>query len=274
MARTDLRELARLANVAGDMRAGRFYENKRKEAENLLSDLADKAKKAASGDYKGEKVVETAKFLSNFFGPVGKVVSMGLSALDAYKDKKHAADKVAKFKKLVSNLPKGLYGDYLSQNFDALLSQVEQSQRASSTQSLISNLTSLGLKSGAMDKFSPVVQDTIKEIVPGLKWGGEKIPKNLLKDILPKSAKSTDGLGQLFQGNQFEKALAEGWELGGKPNWMQAAIGKNILGGSPSLFDYYQFLSPKAIKMIRGKQEATVPTAPYLRRPSLRRRIR
>ena len=41
-----LRELARLANVAGDMRAAKFYEGKRKGAEALLSKMTDKAKKA------------------------------------------------------------------------------------------------------------------------------------------------------------------------------------------------------------------------------------
>lgn len=42
----------------------------------------------------------------------------------------------------------------------------------------------------------------------------------------------------------------------------------------PSLYDYFQLLGPQATKMLRGREEATSPQAPYMQRQSLRRRIR
>ena len=248
-----LRELARLANVAGDMRAAKFYEGKRKGAEALLSKMTDKAKKAASGDYKGEKFVEAAKFLGKFIPGIGTAVSTAASAYDAYADKKHAKDKTEKFKNLRSQLPKGMYGDYLSQNFDALLSQVEQSQKASANKSLLSNLLGIGVGTGAVDKLSDPIQKTLEQYLPQLE----------LRSMIP---------GEKILGDKLKKGLSS--ELSEYSMSDLSSMGLTEKRNLPSLFDYFQLLEPQVMKMIRGSQEAISPQAPYMQRPSLRRRIR
>ena len=248
-----LRELARLANVAGDMRAAKFYEGKRKGAEALLSKMTDKAKKAASGDYKGEKFVEAAKFLGKFIPGIGTAVSTAASAYDAYADKKHAKDKTEKFKNLRSQLPKGMYGDYLSQNFDALLSQVEQSQKASANKSLISNLLGIGVSTGVVDKLSDPIQKTLEQYLPQLE----------LRSMIP---------GEKILGDKLKKGLSS--ELSEYSMSDLSSMGLTEKRNLPSLFDYFQLLEPQAMKMLRSGQEATSPQAPYMQRPSLQRRIR
>ena len=248
-----LRELARLANVAGDMRAAKFYEGKRKGAEALLSKMTDKAKKAASGDYKGEKFVEAAKFLGKFIPGIGTAVSTAASAYDAYADKKHAKDKTEKFKNLRSQLPKGMYGDYLSQNFDSLLSQVEQSQKAFANKSLLSNLLGIGVGTGVVDKLSDPIQKTLEQYLPQLE----------LRSMIP---------GEKILGDKLKKGLSS--ELSEYSMSDLSSMGLTEKRNLPSLFDYFQLLEPQAMKMIRGSQEAISPQAPYMQRPSLRRRIR
>ena len=177
-----LRELARLANVTGDIRAGKFYEGKRKEAEALLSRMTDKAKKEASGNYAGEGLIEGVKFLGKFIPGIGTAVSTAAAVVDAFKDKQQQKKSVQNFEKMRSQIPKGIYGDYLSQNFDALLSQVEQSQKASANKSLISNLLGIGVGTGAVDNLlSPPVQKTLEKYFPQLELR-DKIPGAKLTD--------------------------------------------------------------------------------------------
>tara|TARA_R110002020_G_scaffold138354_2_gene308279 strand:- start:10288 stop:10977 length:690 start_codon:yes stop_codon:yes gene_type:complete len=222
-----LRELARLANVTGDIRAGQFYDRKRKDAEALLSRMTDEAKNAASSNYAGEGLIEGIKFLGKFIPGIGTAVSTVASAADAIKDKQHQKQSTQGLEAMRSKIPKGMYGDYLSQNFEALLSQVEQSQKASANKSLISNLLGIGVGTGAVDNLlSPTVQKTLEKYLPQLE----------LRDKIP-GEKLTDAK-------------------------------------LPSLFDYFQLLEPQAMKMLRGRQEATSPQAPYMQRPSFQRRIR
>ena len=201
-----LMELARLGNVGGDIRLGQWHEKKRKEAERALSSLTDKAKKAASGDYKGEKWLEAGKFISNFIPVYGKAINMALSGIDILADKAKAKKGVREFKRL-SPQSKGPYGDYLSQNFNALLSQVEQTQKASAKQSLLSNLMSMGMKSGITDKLDTVGKETLGRMFPQMGLQDIKMPKLSGKssgwvNALSKGDKSNPGIKELYGGLQ------------------------------------------------------------------------
>ena len=55
---TTLQELARLANVGGDIRYGQEQPRLQQKAENLLSRLTDKAAKKAEGDPKTENFMD------------------------------------------------------------------------------------------------------------------------------------------------------------------------------------------------------------------------
>jgi len=243
-----LMELARLGNVGGDIRLGQWHEKKRKEAERALSSLTDKAKKAASGDYKGEKWLEAGKFISNFIPVYGKAINMALSGIDILADKAKAKKGVREFKRL-SPQSKGPYGDYLSQNFNALLSQVEQTQKASAKQSLLSNLMSIGGKSGITDKLGPVEKETLGKMFPQMGLQGITPGENILNKFLSKKLVSGDM---------------------GITDYVKAAGAHQL----PSLYDYFELLQPRLQKGLRGRGEATSPAAPYMQRPSIRRRIR
>ena len=88
-----LKELARIANVGGDIKLGQWYDDMRRQAEAALAATTDKAKALSSGDYKGEKILEGLKFASSFFGPIGKGVGAGLSLIDMLADAKKAKKK-------------------------------------------------------------------------------------------------------------------------------------------------------------------------------------
>ena len=287
---TSLREIARLANIGGDIDLKRAHHAQQRRAEYELSDLTDKAKKAASGDYEGEKVLEAAKFISSFFGPVGKAVSVGLSGIDILADKKKAKIAVQDFKK--KRPPgTGAYGDYLSQNFNALLGQVEQSQKASSKQSLLSNLMSMGMKSGVTDKLAeaagPGGKEALSKILPQHELGKistegamEHVTGGLKKGLKGMTQGLKDKLN--FQPDERTLEVLQGLKgklqtMGEKvtpwnDKWLAEQVFKEGLD-SPMLSDYFEFLQPKFQRRLRRGGQSTAPAAPHMQRPSIRRRI-
>ena len=159
-----LREIRRLLNVRGDIQLGQEYEKKKNKAERKSARLADKGKKAISGDYKGEKFLEFGKFVTSFI-PGAKPLNMLLTAIDVAADQKKANKEIKEFEKLRPS-GKGLYGDYELQNFESIFSQVKQAQKASSKQSIISGLMGIGIKSGITKGLPKHAQDALKTIFP------------------------------------------------------------------------------------------------------------
>lgn len=187
-----IRELARRANVGGDIELQQFREKQRLEAEGALSKFADATKAKTTGKYQGEDVVETAKFLSSFlsfFPPTAALaapINLALTGLDATLDQTSSKKKEKELKslkdKLISQYEGSTSAEYLSGNIGELSSQAKQALSGQRKADLIST----GLDVGMEFLKIPGVKDKIKnskfltmliEKIPFKELGDTKLTK-------------------------------------------------------------------------------------------------
>jgi len=144
-----IQELARLANVGGDIRRQRMNQERRAEAEELLSKRADQAKKLSKKKMKGGKLLDALKFGASFFGPTGQAVSAALSLVDAFSTAK-ALDKFkGQFDTDIPDELKGTpYENILKSQIGGLKEQLEGALTSRKQANTLQELLTAGLKFG------------------------------------------------------------------------------------------------------------------------------
>ena len=194
MAKTSLQEIARLANVSGDIRFQKESKGKSNYA-NLILDAMTNMASTTSGDYKGEKWVEGLKFASKFVPVIGKPLSAGFSVIDMLADKKYSKKQLERMKNMPIEGVGGAYKDIMQSHKDALVRRVEKEGKASNLQSLMNNLLNIGVQSGIPGKMSKGPMKTmVKTLFPSTKLAGTQ----LNKDLLPKMQGGEDAIGKIL----------------------------------------------------------------------------
>ena len=145
-----IQELARLANVGGNIRRQRMNRERRAKAEKLLSERTDQAKELSKKEMKGGKFLDAIKFGASFFGPTGQAVSAALSLVDAFA----TAKALDKFKsEFDTNIPKELkgtpYESILKSQIGGLEEQLEGALTSRKQANTLQELLTAGLKLGS-----------------------------------------------------------------------------------------------------------------------------
>ena len=263
-----LQELARLANVGGDIRFQKHREGQRKSAERELSKRTDEAQRLSEKKMKGGWLLDALKFGAGFAGPIaGKAIGAGLNLVDILATA-HATKKWEK--QFDKSIPKHLrgtaYADYLKQNLSGLQDQLSQSLGSRRKANLYQELLSGGMKLGSMPVFGGAGAKTMPSIMPS----GEQAldPEGIPLDFLGgSSSKAAEKLSFLDKFLPKDEALSE--------TLTQTIPGYGLAraGMDANLFQYGELGLPLIQSLMRGKQQATSPAAPRYQTPSIRRRI-
>ena len=161
---TSLQELARLANVGGDIAYGRDTKEKQIRAENFLSNVTDAAQRRAKGNVGKQNFIDFAKFATKFIPGAGPLISSAISVYDISEDAKRAKKAGAK----LSAKDKMKWGgskfeDMITQNISALDSQLKGVAKGQLKSSLINNLLSIGMNVGSMPGAGELSDKAIEE---------------------------------------------------------------------------------------------------------------
>ena len=159
-----LEEIGRLANVGGDILYGKKIKKDRTDAERLIASLTNEAQDKAKGDTSKQNWLDVLKFGSKFLGPMGPLISTGLSIADIIGDAKRAKNITmnlnAKDRRRISG---SKYKDTILQNLSALDSQVKGAAKGQLKSSLLNNLLSIGMNVGSLPGAGELSDKAIEE---------------------------------------------------------------------------------------------------------------
>ena len=228
-----IREMARRANIGGDIKLRQFREQQRERAEDALSKFADAAKSKTSGKYAGEDAVELLKFISSFSkDPLAVALNTALTGVDAGADFTSSKKKEKELKSfrdaLLSQYESSPYAQYLSANVGQLSSQAQQSLSGQRKADLMSKALDFGKKGVKLveGKKGEMLKETLEKYNPLGKLEDVKV-KDAFKEIFKKA-----GEGSVKQGG--EEILEEGAKKGLLKNLVDRLGFGPKAGASPS----------------------------------------
>ena len=260
-----------------EVKERQWWEKGAGKAEEVISNIVGVGSKI-SEDYKGEKVVGALKLLSSIFGGPFKVpLKVALSGIDYMADKKYAK-KITKEVEALKPKGKGPQAEYEREQYEAILSQVNQAAQGAGKASLLSNLMDVGM---AFDVPGKLKTSGLFQDKPWMKdWLSKKMPQTMLSEFQP---------GKKFVEQKVKSPLHEmlksklNIELG-IPSIPESAESVAKYGATkdlikynklmpflkeieaPSGYDWFSLLNPYYNKAIRGKPELSVLEAPRRRR--------
>tara|TARA_R100000808_G_C2155153_1_gene166927 strand:+ start:1425 stop:2231 length:807 start_codon:yes stop_codon:yes gene_type:complete len=266
-----VRELARLANVAGDIRRQRINKQRRAEAEKLLSKRTDQAKKLSQKDMKYGWLLDALKFGANFIPVYGKAISAGISGIDAMAMAERTKAWENQFDKSVPAHLKGTpYEDFLKTQLGGLKEQLSGALESRRKANTLQEVLSAGLKVGSM-KFggSPAGSATtmpsgVQAIgpegmpIPSAPFGESTKALSLFDRFLPKDRTLSLTLEEMFP------AFKAGRD----------AVTTPIGNTSATLFDIGEYGKTFLDDLLTRDDPATSPAVPLAQIPSIRRRVR
>jgi len=300
----NLFELARLANLGGDISYGRKTEEDRIYAENIFSSLTDKAQSKAEGNKTLQNIIDAAKIAANFIPGVGPAISAAISAGDIVGDTARASN--VKFnltpeqKKRITG---SKYEDEILQNVTALKSQVEGATKGQRDASTLSNLLNIGLSLGGLPGVNSNASTLPKTTSSHLHTPSASTLPNNFATLPPKDfvtlpqkfqmppkfqynkAFKTDisNIGQFLTGKGTQDSLIKSLE--GK-DWLKAlsetipgmdtAVGLSQVPIGKTSANYGSLYGPGSsilTRLMTQYGDATSPAMPRYQRKSLRRRI-
>jgi len=245
-----LQELARLANVGGDIRFQRHREEQRKSAERELSKRTDEAQKLSKKKMKFGWLLDALKFGAGFFGAPGKAIGATLNLADILFTAQATKKWERQFDKSIPKHLRGTaYADYLKQNLSGLQDQLSQSLKSRRKANTMMELLSGGMKLGSIPAFK---QKGLMPVGKGFQGppqlGMEKV--SFLDKYLPAGGPRSETLAKSIPGYGMARA-----------------------GIDSDLYQYGELGLPLIQSLMRGRQQATSPAAPRYQTPSIRRRI-
>ena len=157
-----LQELARQANVAGDIAYKRDAKEKQIRAENFLANITDAAQRRAKGNVGKQNFIDFAKFATKFIPGVGPLISSAISAYDISEDAKRAKKAGVKLSdKDKMRWSGSKFEDVIMQNISALDSQVKGAAKGQLQSSLLNNLLSIGMNVGSLGSVGDETEKTV-----------------------------------------------------------------------------------------------------------------
>jgi len=199
-----LKELARLANVGGDISYGRKTKEDRIKAENILSSLTDKAQSKAEGNKTLQNIIDAAKFAANFIPGVGPAISAAISAADLVGDTSRASN--MKFNLTPEQKRKmsgSSYEDMILQNVNALESQVKGAAKGQRDASILSNLLNIGLSLGGLPGVDTAAKGGVDAATNVATDAVTDVATDVATETLKETAKKTiPGVDPYFPMNQ------------------------------------------------------------------------
>ena len=240
-----LQELARLANVGGDIRFQRHREEQRKSAERELSKRTDEAQKLSKKKMKFGWLLDALKFGAGFFGAPGKAIGATLNLADILFTAQATKKWERQFDKSIPKHLRGTaYADYLKQNLSGLQDQLSQSLKSRRKANTMMELLSGGMKLGSIPVFEG------EEVRVPFINAGEQQKLSFLDKYLPAGGPRSETLAKSIPGYGMARA-----------------------GIDSDLYQYGELGLPLIQSLMRGRQQATSPAAPRYQTPSIRRRI-